>query len=108
MVFRVGAISEKIAYDGSTWAIGGLLMYVFDTNIGVAALRSRQGASFLLLQEMRRELIVGAVSTALFLEYADVLNRAVNQQAFWADALEVDRIATDIARRNPSHFTSDF
>ena len=29
MVFRVGAISEKIAYDGSTWAIGGLLMYVF-------------------------------------------------------------------------------
>ena len=24
MVFRVGAISEKIAYDGNAWAIGGL------------------------------------------------------------------------------------
>ena len=99
MVFRVGAISEKIAYDGSAWAIGGLLMYVFDTNVGVAALRSRQGASFLLLQAMRRELIVGAVSTALFLEYADALNRAVNQQAFWADALEVDRVLTLLASR---------
>ncbi len=61
-------------------------MYVFDTNVWVAALRSRRGASFVLLQAMRRELFVGAVSTALFLEYADVLNRTVNQQAFWVDA----------------------
>jgi predicted nucleic acid-binding protein len=53
-------------------------MYVFDTNVWVAALRSRRGASFMILQAMRRELLAGSVSTALFLEYADVLNRVVN------------------------------
>jgi putative PIN family toxin of toxin-antitoxin system len=74
-------------------------MYVFDTNVWVAALRSRRGASFVILQAMRRELLVGAVSTALFLEYADVLNRAANQQAFWADVVEVDRVLTLLASR---------
>jgi predicted nucleic acid-binding protein len=43
-------------------------MYVFDTNVWVAALRSRRGASFVILQAMRRELMGGAVSAALFLE----------------------------------------
>jgi putative PIN family toxin of toxin-antitoxin system len=74
-------------------------MYVFDTNVWVAALRSRRGASFVILQAMRRDLMSGAVSTALFLEYMDVLNRSTNQAVFWADALEVDRVLTLLASR---------
>ena len=48
-------------------------MYVFDTNIWVAALRSRRGASFLLLKAIRQKLVTPAVSEALFLEYTEVL-----------------------------------
>jgi predicted nucleic acid-binding protein len=48
-------------------------MYVFDTNILVAGLRSRKGASFVILQALRHGIITGAASTALMLEYSDVL-----------------------------------
>lgn len=50
-------------------------MYVFDTNVFVAALRSRRGASFVILSAIRQGLIAGAVSQALLLEYAEVLTR---------------------------------
>lgn len=50
-------------------------MYVFDTCILVAALRSRRGASFLILSAIRQGAIAGVLSEALFLEYADVLKR---------------------------------
>ncbi|MEL6471569.1 MAG: PIN domain-containing protein [Cyanobacteria bacterium J06623_4] len=53
-------------------------VYVFDTNIFVAALRSRRGASFVILNAIRQELISGAASQALLLEYADVLLREDN------------------------------
>jgi predicted nucleic acid-binding protein len=58
-------------------------MYVFDTNVFVAALRSRQGASFVILSAIRQGLIAGAVSQALLLEYAEVLKRDVNLKQFW-------------------------
>ena len=64
-------------------------MYVFDTSILVAGLRSRKGASFVILQALRHGLIKGAASTALLLEYSDVLKRDVNLAAFWANADEV-------------------
>jgi predicted nucleic acid-binding protein len=35
-------------------------MYVFDTNVLVAGLRSRKGASFVILQALRHGLIKGA------------------------------------------------
>ncbi len=67
-------------------------MYVFDTNVFVAALRSRRGASFVILQAIRRGLVKGSASTALLLEYADVLQRAENLRQFWVAADEVEVI----------------
>lgn len=65
-------------------------MYVFDTNIFVAAFRSRRGASFLILKAIRQGLIEGAVSEALFLEYAEVLKRDENLQNFWITSEDID------------------
>lgn len=67
-------------------------MYVFDTNVFVAAFRSRRGASFLILQALRQGVIKGAVSEALFLEYSDVMRRDENLQHFWTTPEEVDVI----------------
>jgi putative PIN family toxin of toxin-antitoxin system len=67
-------------------------MYVFDTNVLVAGLRSRKGASFVILQALRYGLIKGAASTALMLEYTDVLKRDANLAAFWTTEDEVDVI----------------
>jgi putative PIN family toxin of toxin-antitoxin system len=64
-------------------------MYVFDTSIFVAGLRSQKGASFVLLKAIRDRLIEGAASTALLLEYVDVLSRDENLQNFWLSPAEV-------------------
>jgi putative PIN family toxin of toxin-antitoxin system len=59
-------------------------MIVLDTNVLVAGLRSRDGASFAIL----RLVIAGdapfAVSVALALEYEDVLTREAQRRASWA------------------------
>jgi predicted nucleic acid-binding protein len=44
-------------------------MYIFDTNVFVAGLRSQRGASFVVLQALRAGLLEGGASTALLLEY---------------------------------------
>ncbi len=49
---------------------------VFDTSVLVAGLHSRDGASNQLLMRVADETLTPCVSTALFLEYEDVLNRA--------------------------------
>jgi putative PIN family toxin of toxin-antitoxin system len=67
-------------------------MYVFDTSVLVSALRSRQGASFVILQAIRRGLLSGRASTALLLEYADVFKRDANLRQFWMGPDEVDTI----------------
>lgn len=48
---------------------------VVDTNVVVAGLRSRRGASFRLLQEIGRRRFEIALSVPLVLEYEDVLLR---------------------------------
>jgi putative PIN family toxin of toxin-antitoxin system len=48
---------------------------VLDTNVLVAALRSRRGASFLLLEQVGSNMFELAVSVPLVLEYEDVLVR---------------------------------
>ena len=83
-------------------------MYVFDTNILVAGLRSRKGASFLILRALRYGLIKGAASTALLLEYDDVLRRDANLAEFWAKADEVDVILgvlADLLEPVPIYFS---
>ena len=67
-------------------------VYVFDTNLFVAALRSRRGASFVILNAIRQELVTGAASQALLLEYADVLLREGNIEKSWADEDEIETI----------------
>ncbi len=67
-------------------------IYVLDTNIITAALRSRLGASFLLLQSIRHDLITGCISPALFFEYADVLQRDTQLEKFWTDPDEINII----------------
>lgn len=50
---------------------------VLDTNVLVAALRSRRGASFRLLSLLGEDRFVVSVSVALVLEYEDALLRTV-------------------------------
>jgi putative PIN family toxin of toxin-antitoxin system len=48
---------------------------VLDTSVLIAALRSRAGASHALLDYVARGRLVPLISTALFLEYEDVVRR---------------------------------
>jgi putative PIN family toxin of toxin-antitoxin system len=50
---------------------------VLDTNVVVAALRSRQGASFKLLSLLGEDRFEIAISVPLFFEYEDVLARFI-------------------------------
>lgn len=63
---------------------------VLDTSIVVAALRSRRGASHRLLELVARGQVRPLVSTALFLEYEDVLMRPETRLATKMDAANVD------------------
>ena len=74
-------------------------IYVFDTNIITAALRSRLGASFILLQSIRHDLIKGCISPALFFEYADVLQRDSQLENFWIDPNEINIILDVLAQK---------
>jgi putative PIN family toxin of toxin-antitoxin system len=54
---------------------------VLDTNVLVAASRSRRGASFRILQLIPDSRFRICLSLPLYLEYLDVLNRPEHQQA---------------------------
>jgi putative PIN family toxin of toxin-antitoxin system len=82
-------------------------MYVFDSCILVAALRSRRGASFLILSAIRQRTITGCLSKALFLEYADVLKRDENLRQFWTSPEEIDvvlGVLADVLQPVPIYF----
>jgi putative PIN family toxin of toxin-antitoxin system len=66
-------------------------MYVFDTCIWVAALRSQQGASFLIFQALQQRLLQGFISVPLLFEYEEVLRRDQQLANFWValDELEI-------------------
>ena len=63
---------------------------VLDTSIVVAALRSRRGASHRLLELVAHGKVRPLVSTALFLEYEDVLMRPETRLAIKMDAANVE------------------
>ena len=71
-------------------------MYVLDTNILVAALWSRNGASFQLVERALSDGLPYAVSVALVLEYEAVLGRAAMREASWASRGELDVILDGI------------
>lgn len=63
---------------------------VLDTNILVSAARSREGASFALLQALRQRRFVALVSVPLMLEYEAVLKRPEQLQACGRTSVMVD------------------
>lgn len=67
-------------------------MYVLDSNVIVAGLYSRRGASFYLLERAVRGELAFAVSVALALEYEDVLFRADSLARTWARPDQIDAV----------------
>ncbi len=63
---------------------------VLDTNILVAASRSRNGASFALLQALRKRQYIGLISVPLMLEYEAVLKRPDQLTASQRDEVMTD------------------
>ena len=63
---------------------------VLDTSVILAALRSRTGASNRLVELIALERLTPLVSTALFLEYEDVLLRPENRLATGMSAADVE------------------
>jgi len=67
-------------------------MFVLDSNILVAGLFSRRGASFWLLERAIDGRLPVAVSVALALEYEDVLFRKDIRVQSWAGPEEIDAV----------------
>lgn len=70
---------------------------VFDTSVLVAGLRSRDGASNQLLMRVADEMLRPCVTTALFLEYEDVLTRAAFLDATGFTIRDMDRFLSAFA-----------
>jgi putative PIN family toxin of toxin-antitoxin system len=70
---------------------------VLDTAVVVAAFRSGLGASNRLLQAVARGDVTALVTTALFLEYEDVLQRPEHRAATGLDAGTTDRALAALA-----------
>ena len=71
-------------------------MVVLDTNVLVAALSSRGGASFQLLSRALEGRLEYAVSVALALEYEDVLTRRHIRSLSWASEQDMHIILDGI------------
>ena len=75
-----------------------ILNFLLDTNVLVAGLCSRLGASFKLLQAAAAEQIQLSASAALWLEYESVLKRAEIRKLHRLKASEVDDFLDGLAR----------
>ena len=73
------------------------MKYVLDTNILVAALRSRIGASRLLLRWLYDGRFHALASVAMMLEYEAVLTRAENLEAFHLERQDVEKFLDSLA-----------
>jgi putative PIN family toxin of toxin-antitoxin system len=74
-----------------------MLRAVLDTSVLVAGFRSRNGASNLLLRAVARGAIRPLVTTALFLEYEDVLLRPEHRIASGLSPDQVERALAALA-----------
>jgi putative PIN family toxin of toxin-antitoxin system len=74
-------------------------VFVFDTNVLVAAFRSRRGASHEILRRLVEGELPGLVSNTLMTEYEAVLTREVVLVASWASADDVAAVLDVLAAR---------
>ncbi|MFV3129423.1 putative toxin-antitoxin system toxin component, PIN family [Niveispirillum sp. KHB5.9] len=74
-----------------------MLRAVLDTNVLAAGLRSRQGASFAVLNLLADRKFQGLATTALFLEYEAVLKRAEQRQAHGLDLPDIELLLRELA-----------
>ena len=74
-----------------------MVRVVLDTNILVAGLRSRQGASFQVLKQIGDRRITPLLTISLFLEYEAVLKRPEHAIVHRFAAKEIDEILAEIA-----------
>lgn len=70
---------------------------VLDTNVLTAGLRSRHGASFAVLTLIARRRLRPLVTTALFLEYEEVIRRPNHRLAHGLSNEEVERLMSGFA-----------
>lgn len=70
---------------------------VLDTSVLVAGFRSRQGASNRLMRAVARGALRPLATTALFLEYEDVLLRPEHRLVTGLGPVEIDRILASLA-----------
>lgn len=70
---------------------------VLDTNIMAAGLRSRNGASFAILKLVADRRLRPLVTTALFLEYEEVLGRPEQQQASGLSIPQINQLLAEFA-----------
>ncbi|MCC5846406.1 MAG: PIN domain-containing protein [Verrucomicrobia bacterium] len=61
------------------------MRFILDTNVIIAALRSRSGASYALLERLPHPDYTPCLSNALYLEMVSVALRPVNRPAHWAE-----------------------
>src|SRR4051794_25939631 len=69
-----------------------VLRVVLDTSFLPAALRSRRGASFVLLRAVRRGRLTPLATPSLFLEYEEVLKRPEQREVSKLSLADVDRV----------------
>jgi putative PIN family toxin of toxin-antitoxin system len=70
---------------------------VLDTNVVVAALRSRRGASFAVLQQVADRTLRPLVTVGLFLEHEAVLKRPEQIAAHGYSDVEIDLLLAEFA-----------
>lgn len=70
---------------------------VLDTSVVATALRSRAGASFALLRALQHGRLRLLATSALFLEYEDVLKRAEQRQVSGLALEDVDELLVELA-----------
>lgn len=74
-----------------------MLRVVLDTSVLATAFRSREGASFVILREVRRRRLIPLATPSLFLEYEEVLKRPEQRDASGLSLAEVDRVLNVLA-----------
>ena len=73
------------------------MLITLDTNIIYQALKSSNGASFFILQQVRERKIQIAISVPLFEEYEDVLKRNTSLKDFELDVEDIEKFLRFIA-----------